>query len=169
MKPPAVRTDGRPIRRTSKRAAKRGAATRIMMVLLDGKPHTLFDHWGFIAAAVEPQSAVGIYTKRYKNVLQNAIDNPQEAVDEGTRLAILHCVKRLEKEGIIAVSYPDPVVRSKRGHTGYVDVRLAVAMLTPMGFAKIMDGPTQWGRISSELYLGLKHGRLEVEIKTRSP
>lgn len=164
-----VRSDGRPIRRTNKKPANRGISTRLQMLLLDGRPHAMNEFWEFLTASVEPQAAIKDVLRRYKGAAEWVRDDPNEAIREGHRLAVLRALKSLEKKGTITVSYPDPVVRDKyHGTAGFIDSRRAVACLTSEGFTQLMEGACIWGRMMSDLYLGVRAGRLEVTIRQKS-
>ena len=150
-----------------KQVAKRGAHTRLFLMLLDGKQHEFSEFYDYVASAIEPNIALRAYHRNYKGERNTAESNPQEALEEGRRIVLLSSVWTFCTNGYAKVEYPEPIFRSKKRGNGYINLRKAKLQLTEKGFEFILNSRNTWGRITPELYLGLKFGKLTVEVKIK--
>ncbi len=152
-----------------KRPAKRGVTTRLWLMLLDGKPHSLSEFWDFIASGVEPHAAArkALYRYNRKNHVRSCTLGPEELVQEGIRVAVMQTISHMENNGWVVSVYPEPTVRHNKAPGGYIEARNVVLVLTEKGFSHVMEGDGIWTKVCVEMYLALKSAKITVQVRKR--
>jgi hypothetical protein len=144
-------------------------ATRLMLMLMDGKPHRLDEFWDYLCEAIEPQMAIRAYLQRAENNAGGTAsresvirENTNLAISEGYRIKVLQTIHALRKVGDITIDIPE-VDNWERGGTPRTDPRQALARITDSGFQRIM-GSTKRASICKELLSGLARKRLGINL-----